>query len=62
MSIQFGSLPVILTAVFFVLKLTSVIAWSWWLVFLPLLIVGGIWIIFVIIGLLIAGIAAARMW
>jgi hypothetical protein len=36
LSVNFG-LPTILTVVFAVLKLCSVIAWSWWLVFLPLI-------------------------
>ncbi|WP_285401018.1 hypothetical protein [Luteibacter sp. ME-Dv--P-043b] len=35
LSVNLG-LPTILTVVFAVLKLCSVIAWSWWLVFLPL--------------------------
>lgn len=30
------SLPVLLTIIFMVLKLTGYIAWSWWLVTLPL--------------------------
>ena len=34
----FGWLAVLLTVVFVVLKLVGTIAWSWWLVFLPLII------------------------
>jgi len=37
-----------LTIVFVVLKLTEVIDWSWWLVFLPVLIGAGFSLIFVI--------------
>lgn len=39
----------ILQIVFIVLKLCGVINWSWWLVLLPLIIVGGLFV-----GLLIA--------
>ena len=39
----------ILFIVFVVLKLTNVIAWSWWLVFSPL------WIPIVLTGLILAG-------
>lgn len=39
----------ILTIIFVVLKLVGVITWSWWLVFLPLIIAVGIYaIIFVL--------------
>lgn len=34
----FGWLAILLTVVFVVLKLVGTIAWSWWLVFLPLII------------------------
>jgi hypothetical protein len=36
------SIAFITTLVFFILKVTAVITWSWWLVFLPLLIWVGI--------------------
>lgn len=36
------SFPNVLTLIFVVCKLTGVIAWSWWLVFLPTIISGGI--------------------
>jgi hypothetical protein len=36
------SLPVLLTVLFVALKLTNVIAWSWWWVVSPLLISAGI--------------------
>jgi hypothetical protein len=42
----------ILTIIFFVLKVTHVIAWSWWWVFSPLLFVAG----FLVVVFLIAGI------
>jgi len=32
------SLPTVLTLIFLVLKLTHVVSWSWWLVFLPTII------------------------
>ena len=35
------SFPNLLTLVFVVCKLTGVIAWSWWLVFLPTIISAG---------------------
>lgn len=42
MKISLGLLAVVLTAVFATLKLTAVITWSWWIVFLPLVIFAGI--------------------
>lgn len=44
----------ILTVVFVILKLTAVIGWSWWLVFLPLLITSGVGIVALIIFIGIA--------
>lgn len=41
----------IATLVFFILKVTAVIAWSWWLVFLPLI----IWATIVVLVLLFVG-------
>ncbi|QEP53252.1 hypothetical protein BS46_gp70 [Acinetobacter phage BS46] len=35
----------LLTIVFITLKLTGVITWSWWLVFLPMIISFGLWLI-----------------
>ena len=46
-----------LTIVFIVLKLTEVVAWSWWMVFSPMLV--GYAIIFVG-AIIIAGIKIAR--
>lgn len=40
-------LPILLTVIFMILKLTEVIMWSWWLVFLPIF-TGVILVIFVI--------------
>lgn len=42
----------LLTIVFITLKLTGVIAWSWWLVFLPMIISFGLWLI-IVLGVLI---------
>ena len=44
------SFAALLTVLFIALKLTSVIAWSWWLVLLPLY--GGIviWLIIFVVG------------
>ena len=42
----------VLTIVFVVLKLLGVIAWSWWLVFLPLIIAVGIYVIVFVLNVL----------
>lgn len=52
--IGFGGL---LTIVFIVLKLTKVIAWSWWWVLSPILIPAGLCLAFIIFCLVMAGIA-----
>ncbi len=48
----------ILSMIFMVLKLCNVIAWSWWLIFLPLIIAVGvpivIWIVLFIVALIIS--------
>lgn len=50
-SVSIGpGLPTILTAIFVTLKLTDVIDWSWWWVLSPLLITGGIMLIFLAIA------------
>lgn len=36
-SIDLGSIAIILTIVFAVLKLSGIVTWSWWIVFLPIL-------------------------
>ena len=40
-SLDFNELAAFLTALFAILKLTGVITWSWWIVFLPLILVYG---------------------
>lgn len=51
--INCGGFATLLTIVFVVLKLTGVIAWSWWLVFLPMIISWGLVLLaFVIVGIL----------
>ena len=50
--INCGGFGTLLTIVFVILKLTGVIAWSWWLVFLPMIISLGL----VLLALLIVGI------
>ena len=48
------SLCIILFVVFLILKLTGVIAWSWWLVCLPLIIYAG----FIVLAFVIIAIVA----
>lgn len=38
----------VLTVVFVVLKLVGVITWSWWLVFLPEIIAGSLYVLYII--------------
>lgn len=46
-------LGTLLFVVFLVLKLTNVITWSWWLVFLPLIIpIGILMLLYMIIGVI----------
>ena len=40
---------VLLQIVFIVLKLCGVIAWHWALVLLPIIIIAGIWVLFILI-------------
>lgn len=51
-----GSFSGALTLIFIVLKLTGVIAWSWWWVLSPLWISFGLGLIFVIIALIVMAI------
>ncbi len=53
------SLSSILTIIFVIAKLTGVIDWSWWIVFLPTIITIGLAIIFVAVLLIIIMIGAA---
>lgn len=56
----FGWLALLLTVVFVVLKLVGTIAWSWWLVFLPLIIYVALDILALIV-LIILAIIVARL-
>lgn len=47
-------LAIILTALFVAAKLVGLIAWSWWLVFLPTIILSGIWVLFFVVALVVA--------
>lgn len=46
----------LLTIVFIILKLTGVIAWSWWWVLSP------IWISLILAAVIVGGIVALGMW
>lgn len=50
----------ILTIVFIVLKLLGVISWSWWLVLLPEIIAGAIYLIVLFAGLFGVGFTAKK--
>lgn len=50
----FTTMTFILSAIFLVLKLCNMIAWSWWLVFLPLIIVVGLQVVTLVIIFIIA--------
>ena len=54
MEIGLGGLLTITTIVFVILKLTGVVAWSWWIVFLPLLIGAGLGVVGLILWLILA--------
>ena len=47
-------LAIILTALFVAAKLVGLITWSWWLVFLPAIILAGIWVLFFVVALVVA--------
>jgi hypothetical protein len=51
------SLCTVLFLVFLILKLTGVIAWSWWLVFLPLIIYAGLIALVLLFTVIVAIIA-----
>lgn len=59
MKVSLAFIAVVLTAVFVTLKLTAVITWSWWIVFLPLLIWAGI-LALLGIGILLLILMAAK--
>ena len=46
-------LMIILTALFTVAKLVGLITWSWWLVFLPALILVGFWLFVFIVAVVV---------
>lgn len=46
------SLLTVLTVVFAGLKLGGVIDWSWWTVFMPILIGAGLWLVVVLIAMI----------
>lgn len=48
---------VILTTIFATLKLTHNIDWSWWIVFLPLIVVGALIVLILLFMLLVLGLA-----
>lgn len=51
--VELGGFATLLTIAFVVLKLTGVISWSWWLVFLPMIISWGLLLlILLIIGII----------
>lgn len=52
----------ILFLVFLVLKLTGVVAWSWWWVTAPLWVSGAFYVIFLVVAGLIANKVNKDMW
>ena len=48
--LDFNGLSTFLTALFVVLKLLGVISWSWWIVFLPLILVYGLGAVILVIA------------
>lgn len=50
MSLDFNGLATFLTALFAVLKIMGIISWSWWIVFLPLILVYGLGAIVLLIA------------
>ena len=49
-SLDFNGLAAFLTAIFAILKLLGVISWSWWIVFLPLILVYGLGAVILVIA------------
>ena len=49
-SLDFNSLAVFLTVLFAILKILGVISWSWWIVFLPLILVYGLGAVILVIA------------
>lgn len=50
MSLDFNGLATFLTALFAVLKIMGIVSWSWWIVFLPLILVYGLGAIVLLIA------------
>lgn len=49
-SLDFNGLAAFLTALFAVLKIMGIVSWSWWIVFLPLILVYGLGAIVLVIA------------
>lgn len=49
-SLDFNGLAAFLTALFAILKILGVITWSWWIVFLPLILVYGLGAVILVIA------------
>ncbi|WP_346709029.1 hypothetical protein [Limosilactobacillus oris] len=49
-SLDFNGLAAFLTALFAVLKIMGIVSWSWWIVFLPLILVYGLGAIILVIA------------
>lgn len=50
MSLDFNGLAAFLTALFAILKIMGIVSWSWWIVFLPLILVYGLGAIVLVIA------------
>lgn len=53
-------IPTVVCIVFIILKLTHVVAWSWWWVFSPLLIGWGLGIVILLVMLIVVGVMKRR--
>lgn len=49
-SLDFNGLAAFLTALFAILKISGVISWSWWIVFLPLILLYGLGAVILVIA------------
>ena len=50
----------LLTIVFIILKLTGVIAWSWWFVLLPFWGTLALWLVFLLVALMAAAVTLVK--
>jgi hypothetical protein len=50
----------IVQVTFLVLKLTEIISWNWWIVFLPSLVVLGVFVLVIILAIVVAYISFWR--